>query len=392
MSYNQEESKKTVSESVPRLEDGQVGIRATLNKMGFSNDRIGFNETDGTVTLDNRTLMKPGYLDETAGVSYAPEKEIQQHLVNFYQNTSDPVVRVSDAFANSAGKYGISADSLTYGNGTVAIGGKPLEILYIDDEGKSWAYRSKVDDATQDLASRQNLKDPASLAETYRRRYLENAVNLAEELSYQKPFSYDPNEDPVYQAYRNKYLTEGNRASRDSLASYASLTGGYTNSAAATAAAQAELYYNQQLTDKIPELAELAYQRYSDQYRNNLSLLDSMIDIYDTSYRNAAEANAAQVKNTNLSASSSTERDRENTERARENLDRSWEDMFRQQKYAAGEQAAEKDSLTMEGLRLDNLQQSIYQKYYEQLLEAELAGKRIGNQLTQAKIYQAYNN
>lgn len=242
MSYNQEESKKkTASVSVPRLEDGQVGIRATLNKMGFSNDRIGFNEADGTVTLDNRTLMKPGYLDETAGVSYAPEKEIQQHLVNFYQNTSDPVVRVSDAYAGTAGKYGLSADALTYGNGTVSIGGKPLDILYIDDEGKSWAYQSTVDNATHDLAGKQNVQSPVSLAETYRRRYLENAVNLAEELTYQNAFSYDPDEDPVYQAYRNKYLTEGNRASHDSLAAYASLTGGYANSAAATAAAQAEL-------------------------------------------------------------------------------------------------------------------------------------------------------
>ena len=171
MSYNQEEfKKKTVPGSVPRRDDGQVGIRATLNKMGFSNDRIGFNDADGTVTLDNRVLMKPGYLDESAGVSYAPEKEIQQHLVNFYQNTSDPIVRVSDAFSGSAGKYGLSADALTYGNGTVSVGGKPLDILYIDDEGKSWAYQSKVNDAVYDLASRQKIQSPVSLAETYRRR------------------------------------------------------------------------------------------------------------------------------------------------------------------------------------------------------------------------------
>ncbi len=385
MSYNQEESKKkTDSGFVPRREDGQVGIRATLNKMGFSNDRIGYDEANGTVTLDNRSFMKPGYLDETAGVSYAPEKEIQKNLVNFYKDTSDPVVRVSDAYASAAGKYGLSADALTYGNGTVSIGGTPLDILYIDDEGKSWAYQSRVADATYDLASRLNVQSPVALAETYRRRYLEDAVNLANTLAYRKPFSYNPDDDPVYQAYRNKYLLEGNRASRDSLATYATLTGGYANSAAATAAAQAELYYNQQLTDKIPQLADLAYQRYRDSYQDNLAMIDRMVDIYNTAYQNAAEANAAQVTNANLSASSNTARDEGNYEAG-------WEDLFRQQEYAAGEQAAEKNALTMEGLKLDNLQQTIYQKYYEQLLAAELAGKNLDNQLTQARIYQAYN-
>lgn len=385
MSYNQEESKKkNVTDSVPRRDDGQVGIRATLNKMGFSNDRIGFNDADGTVTLDNRALMKPGYLDESAGVSYATEKDIQQHLVNFYQNTSDPIVRVSDAFAGSAGKYGLTADALTYGNGIVSVGGKPLDVLYIDDEGKSWAYQSTVNDAVYDLASSQKVQSPVSLAETYRRRYLEDAESLINQLSYQKPFSYDPNNDPVYLAYRNQYLTEGDRASRDSMATYASLTGGQPNSAAATAAAQAELYYNQQLTNQIPHLAEQAYQRYQDRYQNTLSLLDRTVDLYHTAYQNAADANAKQASYANLSASSNVERDKNAH-------DTGWEDIFRQQTYDSNIQDAEKAGLVMEGLKLDNLQKSMYQQYYEYLLQTELAGKQLNNQLTQAKIYQVYN-
>lgn len=392
MSYNTEEKKQTTS--VPQREDGQVGIRATLNNMGFSNDRIGYNESNGTVTLDNRTLMKPGYMDDNAGVSYASEKDIQNSLVNFYQGSSDPIVRVSDAYAAAAGKYGLSADALTYGNGTVSLGGTPLDVLYIDDEGKSWAWQSTVEDSAADYASRTDVESPTDLAETYRRRYLSDAQNLVSQLQSREAFSYDPDSDPVHQAYKTKYLLEGERASRDAMANYSALTGGYANSAAATAGAQAELYYAQQLNNTIPELAQQAYERYNDQYQNELALLESMVDLYDTAYQSAADANAAQRDNANLSATSNTNRDAASFEK-------NWEDAFNQQEYALNEQArmweeylnaqtAEKNTLTNQGLQLSNLQQETYQKYYEQLLQAELSGEYLNNQLTQAKIYQAY--
>lgn len=392
MSYNTEEKKQTTS--VPRREDGQVGIRATLNNMGFSNDRIGYNESNGTVTLDNRTLMKPGYMDDNAGVSYASEKDIQNSLVNFYQGSSDPIVRVSDAYAAAAGKYGLSADALTYGNGTVSLGGTPLDVLYIDDGGKSWAWQSTVEDSTADYANRTEVESPLDLVAAYQRRYLNQAQNLVSELRNREAFSYDPDSDPVYQAYKTKYLLEGERASRDAMANYATLTGGYANSAAATAGAQAELYYAQQLNNTIPELAQQAYERYNDQYQNDLALLENMVDLYDTAYQSVADANAAQRDNANLSAASNTNRDAASFEK-------NWEDAFNQQEYAYNEQerqweeylnaqTAEKNTLTIQGLRLSNLQQEIYQKYYAQLLQAELSGNYLDNQLTQAKIYQAY--
>lgn len=377
MSYNQEEEKIKTTDTASKREDGTVGIRTTLNNMGFSNNRIGYNESDGTVTLDNRTLMKPTFLDSDAGVSYASEKDIQKSLVNFFKDSNDPIVRVSDAYSAAAGKYGLSADALSYSNGTVSIGGKPLDILYIDDTGKSWAFKSAVEDSATTYADTAGVQSPTALAQTYAQRYLSDAVELAKDLKTRDAFSYDPDSDPVYQAYKEKYLLEGERASRDAMANYATLTGGYTNSAAATAGAQAELYYAQQLSNAIPTLAEQAYARYHNQYQNDLALLGSMVDLYDTAYQNAADANTAQRNNVNLSAASNVARDQES-------LESSWEEYL-------NTQTAEKNALTNAGLRLDNLQQEIYQKYYEQLLNAELSVKSLNNQLTQAKIYQAYS-
>ncbi len=379
MEYNTELTKKTV----PKREDGQVGIRATLNNMGFSDSQIGYDGATGTVTLNGKNLMKPGYLDEDAGVSYARESDIQKSLVNLYQGTSNPVVRVSDAYSTAAGKYGLSADALTYGNGTVSLGGKPLEILYIDNEGKAWVRQDTVQSAVAAYADGAGVMSPTDLAKKYENAYLSDVRTLANRLYGQADFSYDPESDPVFQAYRNHYLREGARASRGAVADYAALTGGFENSAAATAGAQARQYYAQKLTDTLPELAEQAYQRYIEKYQTDLSLLDRMVKIYDTAYENAASANESQRNNANLSAKSNVERDRNAWEK-------NWEEKLNQQEYGQTEQEvaqkSEKHLLEMDALILSNQQKSIYQQYYQRLLEAELTGTQLDNQIKQNKL------
>lgn len=405
MEYETTFKKKTNTSSrnaeVPVRQDGQVGIRATLNNMGFSNDSIGYDDASGYVTLNGRALMKPGYLDDSAGVSYANVGDIQKSVAKLYRNTSNPVVRVSDAYAGAAGQYGLSADALTYGNGTVSIGGTPLDILYIDGEDKAWAWQNDVQNAVNAYANQTGVQSPMDLADEYARRYLSGAKNLADRLSRMEDFSYDPDTDPVFQAYQQKYRLEGDRASRNAVASYASLTGGYGNSAAATAAAQAGQYYAKQLTDTIPTLAQQAYDRYIEKYQTDLSLLDQMVDLYDTAYENAASANDRQRENANTSAKSNVERDQASYERNLRDWEKEWEERQNWQAFdQAGRdsywnevfntQAVTQNNYQNEGLRLDNVQKQIYQQYYEQLLRAELAGSQLDNQLTQEQIKKLY--
>lgn len=77
-------------------------------------------------------------------------------------------------------------------------------------------------------------------------------------------FSYNPEEDAAYQAYKDMYTREGDRAMRDTLGQVAARTGGMASTYAVTAAQQANQYYLQQLADKVPELQQLAYQMYLD--------------------------------------------------------------------------------------------------------------------------------
>ena len=75
-------------------------------------------------------------------------------------------------------------------------------------------------------------------------------------------FSYDLNADALYQQYANQYINQGRMAMMDTMGQAAQLTGGYGNSYAQSVGQQAYQGYLQQLNDKIPDLYQLALQKY----------------------------------------------------------------------------------------------------------------------------------
>lgn len=82
-------------------------------------------------------------------------------------------------------------------------------------------------------------------------------------------FKYDVNADALYNQYKDQYILGGQMAMQDSMGQAAALTGGYGNSNAQTVGQQQYQVYLQQLTDKIPELYQLA----RDSYDRDLSNL-----------------------------------------------------------------------------------------------------------------------
>lgn len=93
-----------------------------------------------------------------------------------------------------------------------------------------------------------------------------------------KDFQYDVNADALYQQYKDRYVNLGQQAMMDTMGQAATLTGGYGNSYAQQAGQQAYQGYLQGLTDKIPELYQLAYDRYNQQGQdlyNRYGLLNS---------------------------------------------------------------------------------------------------------------------
>ena len=95
--------------------------------------------------------------------------------------------------------------------------------------------------------------------------------DLMDEYLNRGKFSYNEAADPLYQQYRRQYLEAGNKAMKDTLGKATALTGGYDNSYANIAAQQVNNEYAAKAADKIPELYQLALDRYNQEGRDILN-------------------------------------------------------------------------------------------------------------------------
>lgn len=118
----------------------------------------------------------------------------------------------------------------------------------------------------------------------YLSRYQARIDALADAILNRDPFSYDKEQDPLYQQYKDTYTRAGQRGMQDTLAQVSARTGGLASSYAESSAQQTYNNYMAQLADKVPELYQLAYSMYMDdltQDRNDLSML---MGLDDTAY------------------------------------------------------------------------------------------------------------
>lgn len=122
-------------------------------------------------------------------------------------------------------------------------------------------------------------------APTYSREYKKKADDLLSALTNYKDFTYDASKDPLYSQYKKAYTREGKRATEDTVASASAATGGRPSSYAVTAAAQQGNYYASQLSDKIPELYEVAYNKYLNDFSLKQSQLAAVQDADQAAYQ-----------------------------------------------------------------------------------------------------------
>lgn len=118
-----------------------------------------------------------------------------------------------------------------------------------------------------------------SNAPTYTSKYQGKIDELTAQILGRAAFEYDPEKDPTYQQYKESYTRNGERAMQDTLGQVSARTGGLASSYAGAAAQQTYDGYMSALSDKIPELRQLAYQMYQDEgatQRANLEMLQAL--------------------------------------------------------------------------------------------------------------------
>lgn len=103
-------------------------------------------------------------------------------------------------------------------------------------------------------------------------------------INNRKAFSYDLNGDALYQQYKDKFINQGRLAMADTVGQASAMTGGYGNSYAVTAGNQAYQSHLQNLNDIVPQLYQMAYEKYAQEgqdLKDNYSILNNM---YQTEY------------------------------------------------------------------------------------------------------------
>ena len=138
------------------------------------------------------------------------------------------------------------------------------------------ATKSYVESIAVKKAQEQLNQQMAAKPGAYQSQWQSQLNDTINKILNREKFSYDLNGDMLYQQYKDQYTTQGNMAMMDTVGQAQAMTGGYGNSYAQTAGQQTYQNYLQQLNDKVPELYNLALNKYNQEGQdlyNQYSLL-----------------------------------------------------------------------------------------------------------------------
>ena len=120
-------------------------------------------------------------------------------------------------------------------------------------------------------------------------QYKDQYSTLFEDYIGRDKFNYDLNGDALYQQYKDKYIQQGKMAMQDTMGQASAMTGGYGSSYAQSVGQQAYQNSLDNLNDIVPELYQMAYDRYNQEGADMLNKLGLMDADYERGYNEAKD-------------------------------------------------------------------------------------------------------
>lgn len=157
---------------------------------------------------------------------------------------------------------------------------------------KEYVQSDAVNQAYTALQAQQAAKPGA-----YASKYQAGIDDTINKIMNREKFSYDLNGDALYQQYKDKYTTQGKLAMMDTMGQAATMTGGFGSSYSQAAGQQAYQGYMQQLNDVVPELYQMAYDRYNQEGQdlyNQYALLSQQEEADYGKYRDTVADHRAE--------------------------------------------------------------------------------------------------
>ena len=124
----------------------------------------------------------------------------------------------------------------------------------------------------------------ANEPEKYTSKWSAQLDALMNQIMGREKFSYNMNEDPIYQQHREKYIQQGKLAMGDTMGQAAAMTGGYGNSWAQSVGQQAYQQSLDNLNDIVPELYAMALDKYTREGQDLLNQYGLVMDREDQDY------------------------------------------------------------------------------------------------------------
>lgn len=140
--------------------------------------------------------------------------------------------------------------------------------------------------ASQSVIDAQNALNQllAQKPNAYQSAWQDQISDTISKITNRDKFSYDVNGDALYQQYKDKYIQQGKLAMADTMGQAAALTGGYGNSYAAAVGNQAYQAQLNNLNDIVPELYQMAYDRYNQETQDLYNQYSLYADRENTDY------------------------------------------------------------------------------------------------------------
>lgn len=245
-----------------------TGVRSYLVNAGFNNSDIGYDGDNFRVTYKGKPIIMPNIVVD--GTSYADEDSLRTLALDLHKQEGTDLVSATDYAAKETGiKNAASID-----NGYVSMGDKVIKAA-VSSDGTAYVPRDEMEEATALYKGEIGYKSENDIYNDWESKYA-SKIEAALDSIINDEWSYNPEEDPAYQAYADLYRREGERAFSEAFGNGIANTNGYINSAALTAANQGLNYYMQQLADRVPELMQNDYERY---YKRNQKRLDAVKEL-----------------------------------------------------------------------------------------------------------------
>ena len=210
-------------------------LQTTLNNYGYNLDEDGIF---GSKTL---SAVKDYQTKNNLSVDGIVGKNTWGSLLSSGSNTTSTTAPKTDTTATtsktSAGTIKTTADGYTYNDYSEG-----------DSVKSAFAYLESL-----------KQQKPGE----YKSQWQQGLDEAMKKILNREKFSYDLNGDALYQQYKDQYKNQGKMAMQDTMGQAAAMTGGYGSSYGQSVGQQTYQGYMQQLTDKIPELYQLALDQYN---------------------------------------------------------------------------------------------------------------------------------